>query len=172
VDLLQTIENSAFCTWVREDSSIWAYPGILFMHTTGMATLVGINTMIGLRLLGFAPKLPVAPLERFFPIVWAAFWVSAISGTILLAADATAKLTNPVFGVKMLLIGLAVADMVVIRRVVFRGRRGEQAVPALGKVMAAASLVLWFGATAAGRLLAYLGAVSGVPGLTNTLGLK
>ena len=170
MEFLQTIENSAFCTWVREDSSIWAYPGILFMHSAGMAIVVGISAMVGLRLLGFAPKLPVAPLERFFPIVWGGFWINAISGVVLLAADATAKLTNPVFGVKMLLIGLAAVDMVLIRRVVFRDPRVDHAVPALGKFLAAASLVLWFGATTAGRLLAYLGTVSGVPGLTNRIG--
>jgi hypothetical protein len=161
VEWLQTIEGSAFCTWVREDSSIWAYPGILFVHVAGMAILVGISTMIGLRVLGFAPKLPVAPFERFFPILWAAFLINAISGTVLLAADATAKLANPVFGVKMLLIALAGVDMVVIRRVVFRDPRVDQAVPALGKALAALSLVLWFGATTAGRLMAYVGAVSG-----------
>ena len=91
-------------------------------------------------MLGFAPKLPVAPFERFFPIIWGAFWINAISGTVLLAADATAKLTSPVFGVKMLLIALAAVDMVLIRRVVFRGSRVEQAVPPLGKILAAASL--------------------------------
>jgi hypothetical protein len=170
VGLLQTIEASAFCTWVREDSSLWAYPGILFMHVAGMATVVGISAMVGLRVLGFAPKLPVAPFERFFPIIWGAFCLSAISGTVLLAADATAKLTSPVFGVKMFLIALAVADMVLIRRVVFRGSHEDRSVPISGKLLAAASLVLWFGATTAGRLMAYLGTVSGVPGITNTIG--
>jgi hypothetical protein len=72
--------------------------------------------------------------------------------------------------VKMFLIALAAADMVLIRRVVFRGSPVEGPVPMVGKLLAAASLVLWFGATTAGRLMAYLGAVSGVPGLTNTIG--
>jgi hypothetical protein len=124
VGLLQTIEGSAFCTWVREDSSLWAYPGILFMHVAGTATLVGISVMVALRLVGFAPKLPVPPFERFFPIIWGAFWINAASGTVLLAIDATAKLASPLFGAKMLLIALGTVDMVLIRRVVFRGRTG------------------------------------------------
>jgi hypothetical protein len=53
---------------------------------------------------------------------------------------------------------------------VFRDPHVNQTVPPLGKLLAAASLVLWFGATTAGRLLAYLGTVSGVPGLTNKIG--
>jgi hypothetical protein len=135
-----------------------------------MAVVVGISAMIGLRLIGFAPGLPVAPFERFFPIIWGAFWIDAITGTVLLAADATATLPNPVFAIKMILIALAAVDMVLIRRLVFRDANVSQAVPALGKFLAAASLVLWFGATTAGRLLAYLGAVSAVPGLTNKIG--
>ncbi|MEP7303913.1 MAG: hypothetical protein ABJA98_00210 [Acidobacteriota bacterium] len=162
--LLQTIEGSAFCIWVREDSSLWAYPGILFVHVAGMATLVGISAMVALRLVGFSPKLPVPPFERFFPIIWGAFWSNAVSGAVLLATDATAKLASPVFGAKMLLIALGVVDMMLIRRVVFHGPDGGQAVPALGKILAAASLILWFGATTVGRLMGYFGVVSGLPG--------
>lgn len=164
--LLQTIESSAFCTWVREDSSLWAYPGILFIHVAGMATLVGISAMVALRLVGFAPKLPVPPLERFFPIIWGAFWINTVSGTVLLAIDATAKLASPLFGVKMLLIALGTVDMVLIRRVVFRGPNRGQHAPALGRILAVVSLILWFGAMTAGRLMGSLGALSGLPGTT------
>jgi hypothetical protein len=170
VEFLAAIEHSAFCTWVREDGSLWAYPGILFMHTVGVAIVVGMSAMVDLRLLGFARTLPVAPLEKFFPVIWTGFWIDAVSGTILLAADATAKFTNPVFYVKMLFIAIGVVDIVLIRRVVFRGPTADAAVPALGKFLAAASLVLWFGATTAGRLMPYLGAVSGLPGVTNRIG--
>ena len=155
MDVLSTIEHSAFCTWVREDSSLWAYPGIRFMHTVGLAMVVGMSAMINLRLLGFARTLPVAPLERYFPIIWAGFWINAMSGTILLAADATTKLTNPAFGVKMVLIALAVVNLVLIRRVVFRDPDVDTSVSGLGRFLAAVSLLLWFGATTAGRLMAY-----------------
>jgi hypothetical protein len=170
VEFLSAIEHSAFSTWVREDSSFWVYPGILFMHTVGVALVVGISAMIDLRLLGFARTLPVAPLERFFPVVWTGFWINAVSGTILLAANATAMFTNPVFYVKMLLIAIGVVDMALLRRVVFRAADPEKGIPASGKFLAAASLVLWFGATTAGRLMPYLGAVSGAPGVTNKIG--
>jgi hypothetical protein len=170
VAFLQRIEDSAFCTWVREDSSLWAYPGILFVHVATMALVAGISAMIALRLLGFAPKLPVPPFERFFPIVWGAFWINAISGLVLFAADATAKLMNPVFVMKMVLVALAALDMVLMRRVVFRDAHGNHAVPAFGKLLAAASLVLWFGATAAGRLMAYVDAISRLAGVTGRIG--
>jgi hypothetical protein len=156
VKLLSTIEYSAFCAWVRESNSLWAYPGIVFMHTVGTAIVVGLSAMVDLRVLGVAPQLPLAPLERYFPIIWAGFWVSAVSGTILFAADATSKIVSPLFGVKMLTIVLGVLTMVLIRRTVFRGPTGERFSSGRAKRLAAASLVLWLTAIAAGRLMAYI----------------
>jgi hypothetical protein len=170
MQFLASVENTAFCTWVRNSSSLWAYPGILFMHTVGLGFVVGLSAAIDLRLLGFASDLPLRPLERAFPVIWLGFWVNAISGTILLAADATTKLTNPVFYVKMAFILLAVGVTMLMRRKLFAsGALDDARVPALGKVLAVASIALWFGAITAGRLMAYIGPVSGQPGLNNAL---
>src|SRR3954471_24660023 len=95
VEYLAWLEQTGFGTWVRESPSLWAYPTILFLHTLGMGTLAGTAAVIDLRIVGFAPDLPVAPLERFFPVMWIGFWINALSGTALLIADATTKLTNP-----------------------------------------------------------------------------
>jgi hypothetical protein len=58
-----------------------------------------------------------ARAASFFPLVWTAFWLNAITGTILPAADATTKLTNPDFGVKMASIVLAVINQRMIQKV-------------------------------------------------------
>src|SRR6516225_2897779 len=91
---LTAIEQSGFCTWVRESGSMWAYPLILFLHTVGLGFVVGTCMVVDLRLLGYAPRIPLKPIERFFPYLWAGFWISAISGTILLAADATTNVAT------------------------------------------------------------------------------
>jgi hypothetical protein len=96
VKLLSTIEYSAFCTWIRESNSLWAYPGIVFVHTIGTATVVGVSAMIDLRVLGFARRLPVPPLDRYFPIIWAGFWVSTT--WLSSSGDATSKIVSPLFG--------------------------------------------------------------------------
>lgn len=155
--LLSAVEQSAFCAWVRESGSLWAYPGILFLHTVGVATVAGLSAFIDLRLLGCAGQLPVAPLERFFPVIWAGFWLNVASGAILFAADATAKAGSAAFGVKMLLIALGAVTMIRIRRSVFRDPNLAAAVPASGKLLAVASLALWCGAIAVGRLMTYVG---------------
>jgi hypothetical protein len=67
--------------------------------------------------------------------------------------------------VKMTCVFLGVGTMVLMRR----RMRGETAqMPAVGlRGLAVLSLLLWTGAITAGRLMAYLGPVSGAPGLTN-----
>jgi hypothetical protein len=170
MSFLAAIENSALAAWVRESSSLWAYPTILFLHTVGLGFLVGLNAAIDLRILGVARRLPLAPMESFFKIMWAAFWVNAISGTLLLMADATTKLTNRVFYIKMAFVFLAVANMVLIRRRVFRAAAIDTAPTArFNRALAVTSLLFWAGAITAGRLMAYFGPVSGAPGLQNRI---
>jgi hypothetical protein len=167
---LSSIEHTAFAAWVRESPSLWAYPTILFMHTVGLGFVVGLNAAIDLRILGFAPRLPLAPMEKFYRVIWGAFWINAVSGTALLIADATTKMTNPVFYIKLGFIFLAVVNMVLIRRRVF-GNPALDLNPISGgaKLLAVTSLVFWAGAITAGRLMAYFGPVSGAPGLQNRI---
>lgn len=163
MDFLQTLENSGFSTWVRESGSLWSFPGILLMHTYGMAILVGLILAIDLKILGFAPAFPLRPMEKFLPLVWVAFWVNAATGTILLIADATTKMTNPDFGIKMGFIALAVVNQRMIQNRVLKDPQIDKApFSTNAKMLAVTSLVFWLGAITAGRLLAYVGPVSGL----------
>ena len=158
MSFLTALEHSAFSVWVRESGSLMAFPGILLMHTYGMAVLVGIVAAIDLRILGFAPGLPLAPIGRFLPLLWIAFWVNAVTGTMLLAADATSKMTNVDFGVKMAFIALAVITQFLLqKRVLSDPAIDEKPFSANARLLAIASLVFWAGAITAGRLLAYVG---------------
>ncbi len=163
MDFLARLEHSGFSVWVRESGSLLAFPGILLLHTYGMAVLVGIIAAVDLRILGFAPALPLKPIARLFPLLWAAFWVNAVTGTILLVADATTKLTNPDFFIKLGFIALAVVNQRMIERRVFGDPQlDERAFPPGAKRLAVVSMVCWLGAITAGRLLAYVGPVAGL----------
>src|SRR5688572_8090154 len=146
MDFLAQLEATAFSAWVREAPTVWAYPTILFFHTVGLGFLVGGNVAIDLRLLGVARALPLAPLERLFPVMWAGFWANAISGTILLLADATTKLTNPVFTIKMLFVILGVVNMAWLKRRLFRDHAAGGVTPSAAWFVAVTSLALWIGA--------------------------
>ena len=165
-EFLASLENSALGIWVRESGSLWAYPMIITFHSFGLAIIVGLNAAIDLRLLGVAPSLPVAPLEKLFPIMWFGFWMNAISGLLLLVGDATTMVRSPIFALKMAVIGLAVANLIVMKRSAFRRQSWAGGiVPARIKLLATTSLVLWTCAITAGRLTAYLGPSAGVKGI-------
>ena len=104
MSFLDTIEQLGFSTWVSESKSLLAYPTILWLHVMGMGVVAGISTMIGLRLLGVSPKIPVQPLERLYPLIWVGFWVNAVTGTALLMASATKRMVDPTFYIKMVFI--------------------------------------------------------------------
>ncbi len=162
------LEHTAFSQWVASSPSVWAYPTILFLHSVGMVMVAGIGTAIDIRLLGVAPGLAIKPLERLYPAMWAGFAISAVTGSILTAIDASTKLYNPDFYVKMAFIAVAVWILYSMRKRVFGNSQLDRApLPASARLMAWASLFCWFGAIAAGRLLAYVGPVSGGSGFSN-----
>jgi hypothetical protein len=168
MDLLSWLEHLKFSIWVLQSGTIWAYPTILTMHTIGMGIVAGVAAVLNLRLLGVSPATPIRPLEKLYPLMWTGFWINAVTGTTLMIADATTKLTNPDFGVKMVFVFSGVALIVIMRKKVFRDPNLDKGpVPASVKRLAWLSLACWTGAITAGRLLAYLGPVSGVPGLSN-----
>ena len=153
------LENTAIGVWTRESPSIWAYPTVLTLHTVGLGMLVGANAIIDLRLLGFAPHLSLPSLAPLYRFMWAGFAINAISGVLLFVANATTKSTQPVFYLKLALIAAALMITAAIRKAVALERSSGP--DSTARVMSPAqlavvSLVLWTGAIAAGRLMAYL----------------
>ena len=158
MDFLIAVENTGLATWIRESPSLLAYALVLFLHAVGLALVVGFNAAIDLRILGVAPEVPIAPLDRFYPVMVIGFWINAASGLGLLIASASEMMTNPLFYLKLGLILLAVINLVIIRAQVLRDPYvDKKPVQAKAKVLAATSLLLWIGAITAGRLTAYLG---------------
>lgn len=153
---LQSIEDSSFSTWMRESESPFAFYFVLLFHTFGLSLLVGANSIIDFRLLGFMRGIPLAPLKRFFPIMWVGFAINATTGVLLLTAYPTKALTNPDFYIKLTIIGFAIWVLVTIRKRVFDDTSlTEPEMMARGANLARWSLLLWVGAISAGRLLAY-----------------
>jgi hypothetical protein len=154
---LEFIENMAFSQWVKNAPTIWAFPTILIVHTLGMSMVAGVSAMISFVVLGFWPAVPIKPFERAFPVLWWGFGINAVSGTMMLVADATTKLTTVDFYLKMAFVFAGLWVLIRMRRQVFDDPQLEKApVTGSAKVLAWASLACWFGAITAGRLLAYV----------------
>jgi hypothetical protein len=152
--IFDTIEHTAFSTWIRESPSLFAFYFILLFHTVGLSMVVGANSIVDLRLLGVAPALPLKPLKRLFGIMWTGLTINILTGILLLFAYPTKALTNLVFYAKLTLIALAVVTMKRISDRVFQNASlGEPDMMARGRTMAMVSLVLWASAITAGRLL-------------------
>jgi hypothetical protein len=155
LDMLAALEATGFSTWLRESPSLWAYPTVLTLHTVGLALLVGPSWALDLRLLGFAPAVPLRALERAFPVMWIGFWVNGISGLLLFAADATTKGATLLFAAKLALIAIAVVNIFAIRHVVYR-RPPEPVSGPAARTLAVVSIALWIAAIGAGRWMAYV----------------
>ena len=149
------LESTALSQWVVGSESMFAFPGILALHAIGMGFAVGICLALDLRILGVAPGVRIAEMRRFVPVVWAAFWLNAVSGVLLLIGYPTKALTNPVFYLKLLLIGVGLWLFRRIGRRVFDDAGDERAQSPMVQRLAIFSLVCWVGAITAGRFLAY-----------------
>ncbi len=157
MNFLVWIEQLGISTWVRESGSLLGYPTILFLHTIGLATVAGISSGICLRLIGFAPRVPIASLNRFFPVMWVGFGFTVFSGVALLMADATSRMTQPIFYIKLFFVALAVANLRMLKTRVFDSPlTRDGGLPPNAVTLAMTLLVLWLAATTAGRLIAYI----------------
>src|SRR5690606_32072550 len=158
--------GTAIAVWVRESPSIFAYTTVLSLHAMGLAIVVGIGVSVALRVLGFFPGIPLAPLLRLFPIMWIGFTINALSGLALLAANASNMLTNFMFLIKLALIALAVVNMEVLRHrlaadaPVGAAMSDHEVASPQTRTLALSSIVLWIAVIITGRLTAYPNFVS------------
>ena len=157
------LENLGFSSWVRESDSLLAFPTFLFMHTLGMSLVAGGAAIIDFALLGMWPKTPIRPLVKMYPVMICSFVVNAITGVSLFMADAGTRGINPDFYIKMVFVFVGFWLLFVMRKQVFEDPNLDKApVTSKQKMLAWASLVCWFGAIVAGRLIAYVGPVAGL----------
>jgi hypothetical protein len=145
------LEASALGALARSEG--WTYAAANTLHILGLAALFGAILAFDLRVLGRGARvLPLGAAEAaLLPIARAGFALVAVSGLVLLAADATHVAVNPAFQAKLALILLALLNVALFHRLLAHHDRG----PAL-RASAAASLLLWTAVIASGRMIAYL----------------
>jgi len=150
------LESTAFSTWLRESESVFAFPTILTIHTITMGFVAGTNAAIDLRVLGFAPGVPIKEMERFYRVMWVSFWISVVTGIVILMAYPTKAVMNPIFYVKLALIALGLQIVRLMRKHVFGDPQlGGSPMAPTGRMLAIVSLICWVGVITAGRLLPY-----------------
>lgn len=157
MEFLSWLENTDVVTWIRESTSLLGYTLYLSLHTLGLVFLLGPVVVIGLRMSGLAPKLPIAPLRSFFPLMVGGFVVNLVSGVVLFATAPVGFVRNITFLVKLGCVLLAVAVLRRFVRVVFDAAEPPDVAieSPRARTLFAVSAAFWTVAITAGRLTAY-----------------
>ena len=134
------------------------------IHILGVAIVMTAIGMLNLQLLGVrVTKQSFAELSAgWMPWIWSALAVLFVTGAIQTIAEPTRELMNNTFRIKIVMLLIAVAITVLYRTQVKKDpdywqRSGDRRAAAFA--LASLSLVLWLGIVAAGRLVAYVGAI-------------
>lgn len=149
MEFLSWLENTSVGFWIRE--SMWGYPIVLSSHAVGMAVVVGVITMIDIRVLGYARSIPITAFKSLFNLAWAGFALNFVSGCLLFTGDPKKFFNDWPFRIKISLIILGMISVWLLIREIKINESSSKA-----RAIAAFSLLCWFGAITAGRLTAYL----------------
>ena len=137
-------------------SSNVGYGTFTVMHYFTLFALTGTALVFDLRLLDLvAKKQTLAEFaDEIFPWIWATMGLALFSGTVLWLTDGGDYYYSPVMREKILIVLVAVALTIFMRRSVPRWNTSPT--PALAKASAGVSLLLWFGAILWGNFIAAL----------------
>jgi len=142
-------------------SQIRGFPPIIqTVHILGVTAIMGSTVLLDLRLLGVALRSHRVSelIGRLLPWTWAALPLMFVSGIVFVLARPQRYAMNPVFRAKFLMLLPAVLVTLTFHLFSIRDREFWETSPgrrALGKAVAAVSLVLWLGVVMAGRWIAY-----------------
>ena len=137
-------------------ASYWYFGVAMAVHLLGIALLAGTSLAIGLRVLGW--RLRTLPAERvsraLSPWFWRGLAIVVPTGLWLLVADPLKYFSNPAFRIKVLLLLAALIAQWALLRHATAGKAASASAP--WKLLALATVALWFGTIAAGRIVGLL----------------
>lgn len=159
--MLDWLETTSIATWIQ--ISVWGYPFTLSAHAVGMAIVVGLTTVIGMRVLGFPGALPLGTLRTLIPLWLFGMVLNASSGLALFAADANRLFNSRPFQIKilMIVIGSILFQRLyatALRPATQEGPFSAPFSPSSGQKWLAVLVILtwWFSVILSGRLIAYM----------------
>ena len=140
-------------------ASIWVYPLVNTGHVDGIALRFGAIAPLDLRLLGCWKRVPLEHLAgTLVPVAITGLVLAVSTGALLFSTKPLDYVVEPLFGIKMALLGAAGLNALLLRRSPQWKLIGVAAGAALRpgwRVAAVVSIVLWLGVITAGRLIGY-----------------
>lgn len=143
----------------------WVWPLAEVLHFVGLILLVGIVTLLDIRLLGVAKRMPFAPLRQLMPWAILGFILCVCTGLVFVTGLWANVKMHPVealvidrfLQLKLAFIGLAGLNLLLFSKKSIANRvdnlaAGDDA-PPIAKFFGATSLILWIGVVYWGRLI-------------------
>ncbi len=157
LEILEWLETTPIALVVRE--SDWGFHYVVGTHIMGLAFAVGTLVWIDLRLMGVVMNsCPAATLQRrLLPWSLFGFAVMFTSGIALFIGFATKAVDNTFFWLKMLALVLAAVNALVYHRITKHriARWDDAPPPAMARMAAITSLLLWATVILCGRMMSY-----------------
>jgi hypothetical protein len=155
--VLIALEQSGLGAAIRQ--SVWIYPAANVGHILALTLFAGSVAVMDARLIGaFAAAPPAAIVRPARRMAMAALALMALTGGVLFTAEASHVAMNPVFQIKAALIGLGLANALLVAGPALRALDEMPAfapLPARVRLSAMLSLAIWLSVAACGRLIAY-----------------
>jgi hypothetical protein len=159
LNFVQWLQSTGYATAIRE--SWYVYPTIMSLHLVGIAMFGGLILVTDLRLLGVVMrKRPVADVIEGLRSAkrWGLLLV-VTCGFLMFSSKAEEYYYNSFFLMKMSLLGLLALHGLAFRSSVYANPArmdGPSGVPAVAKLAAALSMLLWIGVAICGRGIGYI----------------
>lgn len=156
--ILKWLEGTALASRIRD--GLYLFPMLESIHVIGLALVFGTILIIDLRLLGKASvgrrfKLMSADILKW---TWAAFALTALTGSLMFTTNAAVYYHNFYFRTKMVLLVLAGINMLGFELTAARTLQAwdnAPSAPRAGKFVGAMSLALWIAIIFAGRFIGF-----------------
>ncbi|AMC99151.1 hypothetical protein [Halomonas chromatireducens] len=150
-ELLTRLAATPLAEWMR--LSRWGYAAVNTLHVLGIGLMIGAIAALDLRLMGWRRDLPLSALARLLqPVAIGGLLLAIAMGGMLFLADPTGYAGMPLFQLKLGLIGLAIANALLLNL----GPGLAKATALRLRISGALSLGLWLSALVAGRFLAFV----------------
>lgn len=150
--LLALLVESLPAQWLR--FSRWGYAVVNTLHVLGIALLVGAIVPLDLRLLGLWRRVALEPLARLLQsTALVGLLLAASAGALLFITRADEYAAQPLFAIKLTLIGLAIINALALNVAPGLARASTTRL----RTAAGLSLLLWPAALVAGRFIAFVG---------------
>jgi hypothetical protein len=161
VDLFRFFEWLGNTSWsIALHESRYVFLLVLMIHVLTLSVFVGTAAMIDLRLLGKTmTRVPVSQVvSRLLPWSEAGFLVMVVTGALLFYAAPVARYENVFFRLKMAALLIAVINVWVFRRTIYRRVDDwdlDPVPPRSVRMVGSLSLILLAIIITAGRMMAY-----------------